>query len=156
MTDTRFDLQRNAFGRLVLLGADGERIEGVLPVRAFPIAAPAEGVSMVGPDGRELRWIEQLDALPPALRQLIDEELAAREFAPEIRRLKAVSTFSTPSIWEVETDRGDTRFVLKGEEDIRRLGRSMLLIADSHGVQFMVRDIAALDRGSRRLLERFL
>jgi Domain of unknown function (DUF1854) len=154
--DAAFELQRNAFGRLVLLGAAGERVEGVLPVRAFPIAAPAEGISLVGPDGRELRWIEQLDALPPAQRQLIDEELAAREFAPEIRRLKAVSTFSTPSIWEVETDRGETRFVLKGEEDIRRLGRSMLLIADSHGVQFMVRDIAALDRGSRRLLERFL
>jgi Domain of unknown function (DUF1854) len=153
--EAAFELHRNAFGRLVLLGA-GERVEGVVPVRAFPIAAPAEGISLVGPDGRELRWIEQLGTLPPAQRQLIDEELAAREFSPEIRRLKAVSTFSTPSIWEVATDRGDTRFILKGEEDIRRLGRSMLLIADSHGVQFMVRDVAALDRGSRRLLERFL
>jgi hypothetical protein len=46
--------------------------------------------------------------------------------------------------------------VLKGEEDIRRIGRAMLLIADSQGLQFMVRDLTALDRHSRRLLERFL
>jgi hypothetical protein len=32
----------------------------------------------------------------------------------------------------------------------------MLLIADSQGLQFMVRDLRALDRPSRRLLERFL
>jgi hypothetical protein len=84
------------------------------------------------------------------------EELAAREFVPEIRRVKAVSTFSTPSVWTVETDRGDTDFVLKTEEDIRRLGRTGLLIAGGAGVQFSVRDMAALDRGSRKLLERFL
>ena len=70
--------------------------------------------------------------------------------------MHAVSTFSTPSTWTVETDRGPTQFVLKGEEDIRRVGRAMLLIADSQGLQFVVRDLAALDRHSRRLLERFL
>jgi len=75
---------------------------------------------------------------------------------PRIRRLLAVSSFSTPSTWTVDTELGATRFVLKGEEDIRRIGRAMLLIADSQGMQFMVRDLTALDRHSRRLLERFL
>ena len=46
--------------------------------------------------------------------------------------------------------------MLKGEEDIRRLGRAALLIASGHGIQFLVRDMGALDRHSRRLLERFL
>jgi hypothetical protein len=32
----------------------------------------------------------------------------------------------------------------------------MLLISDSHGLQFLVPDMSALDRHSRRLLERFL
>jgi hypothetical protein len=56
----------------------------------------------------------------------------------------------------VDTDLGATRLVLKGEEDIRRIGRTTLLIADSQGLQFMMRDLTALDRHSRRLLERFL
>jgi hypothetical protein len=151
-----FQLERDAFGRLVLVFTTGERHEGVVPVRAFPLAAPDEGVSLVGTEGHELVWIDSLAATPPAVHSLLLEELAAREFVPEIRRVKAVSTFSTPSVWTVETDRGDTDFVLKTEEDIRRLGRGGLLIAAGVGVQFSVRDMAALDRGSRRLLERFL
>ena len=151
-----FALQRNAFGRLVFSAEDGVVHEGVVPVRAFPIGAPLEGLSLLSTEGHELAWIERLADLPAAQRALVDEALAEREFAPEIRRLHAVSTFSTPSTWTVQTDRGATQFVLKGEEDIRRVGRSMLLIADSQGLQFVVRDLAALDRHSRRLLERFL
>ena len=157
MTSTSdFLLERDAFGRLAVIFTSGERHEGVVPVRAFPIAAPDEGVSLVGTEGHELVWIDRLSAMPPATRSLLEEELAAREFVPEILRVKAVSTFSTPSVWTVETDRGDTDFVLKTEEDIRRLGRAGLLIAGGAGVQFGVRDMTALDRGSRKLLERFL
>ncbi|RZU01193.1 DUF1854 domain-containing protein [Rivibacter subsaxonicus] len=151
-----FSLRRNAFGRLVLLDAAGVEHEGVVPVRAFPIAAPGEGLSLVSGDGHELAWVDRLEALDASERALIDEELAAREFTPEIRRLVSVSTFSTPSTWQVETDRGATSFVLKGEEDIRRIDRGMLLIADSQGMQFVVRDVLVLDRHSKRLLERFL
>jgi len=35
-----FKLTRNSFGRLVFTGADGEFHDGVVPVHAFPIAAP--------------------------------------------------------------------------------------------------------------------
>jgi Domain of unknown function (DUF1854) len=151
-----FDLRRNAFGHLVLTEADGTVHEGVVPVRAFPIAAPDEGLSLLSAEGHELAWVDRLADLPPAQRALVDEELASRELVPEIRRLLGVSSFSTPSTWSVDTDRGATRFVLKGEEDIRRVGRSSLLIADSQGLQFRVSDLLALDRHSRRLLERFL
>lgn len=151
-----FRLSRNAFGQLVLTTGEGEAHEGVVPVRAFPIAAPAEGISLVSTEGRELAWVDHLDGLPAATRTLVEEELARREFVPEISRLSHVSSFSTPSTWQVETDRGPTEFVLKGEEDIRRLGASSLLIADSHGIQFLIRDLRALDKASRRLLDRFL
>ena len=149
-------LQRNALGQLVLTAIDGTRHEGVVPVRAFPIAAPAEGISLVAPDGHELAWIPHIDELPDATRTLVEEELASREFMPEIRRLREVSSFATPSTWTVDTDRGPTSFVLKGEEDIRRLGSGTLLIADSHGIQFLIRDLFDLDRHTRKLLDRFL
>jgi hypothetical protein len=151
-----FELQRDAFGRLVYNGADGVAHVGVLPVRAFPITAAEDGLSLMNAEGHELLWIDRLDALPSSQRELLDNELANREFMPQIQRLRAVSTFSTPSTWTVDTDRGSTQLVLKGEEDIRRIGRSMLLIADSQGLQFVVRDLGALDRHSKRLLERFL
>lgn len=156
MNSEPFALERDAHGRLLLTTLDGVRHDGVVPVRAFPIAAPHEGLAMVDADGREVAWVGALDRLNAPLRTLIEEELANREFTPEIRRIVAVSTFSTPSVWQVDTDRGLTSFVLKGEEDIRRLKDGALWISDSHGIQFVVRDRRALDRRSRRLLERFL
>lgn len=75
---------------------------------------------------------------------------------PEIQRIVEVSGFICPSVWQVQTDRGPAELTLKGEEDIRRLSRTRLLIADSHGVHFLVRDLGALDRRSRKLLDRFL
>mgnify|MGYP003881839339 FL=1 len=148
---------RNAHGRLVLVLADGSRHEGVTPVRAFPIAAPAEGLSLIGQDGHELLWLDHLDQLPADARQLVEEELQVREFVPTIEKIVAVSSFSTPSTWDVQTDRGPARLVLKAEEDIRRLGgRTRLLIAGGDGVQFRIADTTALDRQSRRILERFL
>ena len=152
-----FDLRRNPHGRLVLRLADGTEHEAVTPVRAFPIAAPQEGLSLVGADGHELAWVPRLDQLDEPRRALLAEALEQREFMPELRRVHGVSSFATPSTWDVDTDRGRTQFVLKGEEDIRRLsGRTKLLIAASDGLHFHVPDSQALDRASRRLLERFL
>jgi hypothetical protein len=153
----RFQLTRNTFGRLVFTSPDDTEVhEGVVPVRAFPIAAPDEGIALVNTQGRELAWIDRLADLPAASRILIEEELNNREFLPEIRRIAHVSTFASPSTWDVETDRGPAKLVLKGEEDIRRVAHSTLLIADAHGVQYLIRDIQELDQGSRKLLDRFL
>ena len=151
-----WQLERNPFGRLVLTDGGGEAHVGVVPVRAFPIGAPDEGLSLLGSDGHELVWVDRLSALPTELRRLLEEELAQREFTPIIQRVEAVSTFSTPSTWQVATDRGATSFVLRSEDDIRRLEGQALLIQASHGVSFAVRDRMALDAHSRRLLDRFL
>ena len=151
-----FQLARNSFGRLVFTGADGQVHDRVVPVRAFPIAAPAEGIALVTADGHELVWIDCLTDLPDESRILLEEELASREFMPEICSVSRVSSFATPSTWQVETDRGPATFVLKGEDDIRRLAGSTLLIADSNGIHFLIRDIQTLDPGSRKLLDRFL
>ncbi len=151
-----FTLERHASGRLVYTGADGMPRHGVTPVRAFPVSAPEAGLSLVSAEGHELIWIDRPADLPPPLRALIDEELAHREFMPEISRIREVSTFSTPSTWTVDTDRGPTTLVLKVEEDIRRLPGRRLLITSGHGIVFSVRDMGALDRASRKFLERFL
>jgi hypothetical protein len=151
-----FMLERDAFGQLVMIDAAGERHAGIVPVRAFPLTAPDEGLSLVGSDGRERVWVDRLDLLPAAMRELLRGDLAARDFAPTLLKLHRVSSFGVPSTWHVSTDRGETSFVLKAEEDIRRLEGGALLIGSAHGVQFRIADVKALDRGSRKLLERFL
>ena len=151
-----YQLCYDALGRLLFTGADGQTHEGVVPVRAFPITAPDHGIALIDPHGRELAWIERLAELPEALRALIAGELASREFMPVIHQIESVSSYATPSTWRVKTSHGDTALVLKGEEDIRRLASPALLIADSSGIHYPIHDRYALDKQSRKILDRFL
>lgn len=151
-----FQLTRNQAGKLVLTLTDGAVHEGVLPVRAFPVHAPNDYVALVGTEGKELVWIDRLEDLTEDVRTLILEEIASREVMPTILSITKVSTYSTPSTWDVTTDRGATKFVLKGEEDVRRLVGTALIITDSHGMRFYIADMAHLDKNSRRVLDRFL
>lgn len=155
-TKPAFSLKLDAFGKLVMTLADGTVHAEVLAARAFPIAAPDQSISMLSADGKELAWIDDMQDLPVHERELVVQALQGREFMPEIVRLDSVNSFSTPSIWRVQTNRGPTQLVLKGEEDIRRLSASRLIVADAHGVQFLIRDLPALDRHTRKLLDRFL
>ncbi|MES2586744.1 MAG: DUF1854 domain-containing protein [Pseudomonadota bacterium] len=148
-------LERDALGRLVFIDAAGTRHTGVYPIRAFPITAPGAGISIMDQSGKELCWFDGADSIPGLEVELIKEELAAREFMPVIEKITKVSTFATPSIWDIETDRGPTRIRLKGEEDIRRIAGNTLLIADSNGLQFLIKDSTKLDKLSKRLLDRF-
>ena len=136
-----FLLARNNAGRLVMTTADGSVHEGITPVRAFPVTAPDRFVAMMSAEGKEILWIDSPAELPEDVRTLIQEEIASRELMPEILRILSVTSFSTPCTWDVETDRGRTTFILKGEEDIRRLTAQTLIITDSHGLRFLLRDM---------------
>lgn len=151
-----FKLHQDPFGKLVLTLADGTQHVGVVVVRAFPIATAEQSISILSSEGKELAWVDHLNDLAQPERELVLAALQGREFMPEILRLDGVNSFSTPSTWRVQTNRGHTEFVLKGEEDIRRLSTRTLIVADAHGVQFLIRDLPALDKHTRKLLDRFL
>ena len=156
MATSIFNLTRDSFGGLALTLADGQRFEGVSPVRAFPIQSPDQGISLVLHDGKEVAWIDDMADLPPGVRTLLQDELDGREFMPEIVHIASVSSFATPCTWFVKTDRGTTEFVLKDEGDIRRIGDASLLVADNHGIHFLVRNMFTIDKHSRKILDRFL
>lgn len=151
-----FTLAFDPFGKLVVTLADGTQHVGAVVARAFPIATPDQCVSILSAEGKELAWVQNLNDLPANERDIVTQALQSREFMPEILRLDGVNSFSTPSVWRVQTNRGPAQLVLKGEEDIRRLSTNRLIVADAHGVQFLIRDLPSLDRHTRKLLDRFL
>jgi hypothetical protein len=151
-----FGLRHDAWGQLVLIDADGRQHTGVEVVRAFPLSDPRHGIAICDARGRELVWLDDLDALPLPSAQQIEEELAKREFVPIIRRILTVSAPVEPSEWEVETDRGRTSFVLNSEDDVHELDEYRALITDAHGIRYLIADVERLDASSRRLLERYL
>jgi hypothetical protein len=151
-----FGLHHDPWGRLVLTLPDGRQVVGASAVRAFPISDPEHGIAFCDAEGREVVWVEDLGGLSPLLREALEEELARRRLLPTIRRVLRISAPVEPSEWEVETDRGRTRFLLNSEDDVHRLDGARALITDTHGLRYLIPDTEALDATSRRLLERFL
>ncbi|HEY2881575.1 MAG TPA: DUF1854 domain-containing protein [Pirellulales bacterium] len=155
-TPIDFQLEHDSFGRLVLVLPDGTRHVGVTPIRAFPISDLQHGMALASAEGRELVWIDDVAQLPPPLWKVLEAELSQREFVPHIQRIVGVSAQTEPCEWEVETDRGHTKFVIKTEDDVRTLGNHRALVIDAHGIRYLIPDTTALDRHSRRILERYL
>ena len=154
--DSSFALEHDRFGRLVLIEPGGERHVGASAVRAFPLSAPDRDVAICDESGREVVWIEDLNSIDPAIRRLIEADLAANDFLPTITRIHRISSDSTPCEFDVETDRGPTKFTLDSDEQIRKVGADRLLLTDARGVRYHIPDLRRLDPASRRALERHL
>jgi hypothetical protein len=152
-----FTLDHDAWGQLVLTASDGRRWAGVEPVRAFPISGPEGFLSICDAEGHELACIEDPDALKPEIRQMLEDELARREFMPVVGRIVRVFDQVDPSEWHVVTDRGPTTFQMEdSDNDVRRLGPARILLVDAHGIRYLIPDVRRLDADSRRILERYL
>jgi hypothetical protein len=156
MSIQEFVFDCDALGHWFYVSSQGVRHEQVSVVRAFPVVAPNEGVALLDVEGHELLWITYLEQLSVELRNKIEQALRQREFMPCILRLLSVSSVVTPCVWQIETDRGNTTLLLNGEEDIRRLSGKALLVTDGYGVQFLIRELAQMDKQSRKLLDWFL
>ena len=149
-------LLHDELGRLIFVDESGQQHTEVEAIRAFPITDPDNGISIVTKEGKELAWVANLQTVAEPARGLLEGTLHQRQFMPIIRRVLRISRTVEPSEWEVETDRGPTRFPLKSDEDVRRLADHRALIFDAHGVRYLIPDLQNLDPGSQRLLERYL
>ncbi len=148
-------LRRDTFGALVAVLEDGTELKGVSPVRCFPFSSPSEFISLLDETGRDRCLIPSLAKLAPEIAALLEAELRARELMPSITRILSISPGPEPTTWSVMTDKGETRFVLPSEDQIRRLGEGAL-ITDSHGVRYRIVSLRALEPKGRRALFRYL
>ena len=151
-----FELRHDPFGRLIFVDAAGSVHEGVTVVRAFPITDPQHMVAIISATGHELLLVDDMAQLPVKLCEALEQELARREFLPQIERIVNVSGRIEPCEWEVETDRGPRKFVLAAYEDVHRLANHRALIFDGEGIRYLVPDVRALDAESRAHLDRYL
>jgi len=151
-----FSLHYDGWGRLVLTDASGLMHVGVETVRSFPLSDPNRGIAVCDSSGRELAWVEDPALLPDNVRLCLEDDLARREFVPLVLRIVSVSASTEPSEWDVETDRGRTRFRLKSEDDVRRLSGDRAMITDANGVRYLIPNLRGFNSAAARILERYL
>ena len=151
-----FSLFRDSLGQLVLCDQEGREHSDVKPIRIFPISDPEHWVSICDAEGNEVICIEDLNQLPGQVRHILLEELGVREFLPIIKKIMGISSRFEPSEWQVETDRGETCFILNDEDDIHRLSTYRILIIDAHRIRYLIPDMRRLDSASRRVLAHYI
>ncbi|MCA9202268.1 MAG: DUF1854 domain-containing protein [Planctomycetales bacterium] len=145
-------LERDHWGRLVFEDQSG-RHENVSVQAIFPLSDPDHWIAITNAAGRELALFEDPGSLAPAARQMLRDELRRRTFVPEILRIVRFSGHTTPCEWQIETDRGPTRIVLKSDDDVRRLSGDRILIHDAQRNRYLIPNLAALDAKTRRIVE---
>lgn len=155
MTDAQpLSFRCDEWGQLLLL-RHGEEPIPVEPVRCFPLTHPEQHIALLDTEGREVLRINTLNELAEEPRKLLLAELAEREFSPEIQRILRAGA-SAPCSFDVETDRGVTRFEIDSEDDFRRLPNGAVIITDTNGIRFRIPRVDRLDAKSRDVLRRFL
>ena len=152
-TLTKFELMRNRWGRLILTDDQGTRHEDVSVVPLFPISEPGKWIAIISSAGKEITAIENLGDYSPEIQGELKNELMYRDFVPRISKVFHVSGKSEPCEWHVQTNHGPTRFVLKSEEDIRRLSVHEVMIVDANGGRYRVDDTRKLDKRSLHFIE---
>jgi len=146
----------DAFGRLSVRRPDGVLHEGAVPVRSFPTNDPGRWISFTDSQGKELLLLESLDQLAPESRNVVEQELARREFQPRIERIVEARAGSSQTDWRVVTDRGEVAFATTTEESVRAQGEQSVLVTDTRGIRYFIPDRRSLDENSRKILRRFL
>ncbi len=150
---------------LNLINADNttEFFERVVPVRAFPISAPGEYISIREPDtrfmgrGQEIGMIRCLSDFDERTEELILAELERRYFTPTISKICSMHEKFGYSYWRVITSAGEVEFVMNNPtNNIRTLENGQVLMYDIDGNCFAIRDPQKLDRSSYKKVEIYL
>jgi Domain of unknown function (DUF1854) len=148
-----FELSRDEWSHLSLTDQSGNVYKDVSVVPLYPISAPNRLISLVSADGDEIVCLDSLEGISEENMKLLGEELALREFVPIIQKVIRVSGTQEPCEWVVQTNHGETSFVINSEEDVRRVSAKSVVITDGNGNRFRVEDLQGLDSRSRAFVE---
>lgn len=146
---------RDDQGRLVVSDDRGVQHVDVLPSRMFPLTDPDGWLTLRDRQGREMLCLRGMEAVAPALRPLIEEELNRLVFTPVITGIRRSLLFGDHVRLMIETDRGETDITV-GTLDIHRLAGNRILLKDTHGIRYLIPDWHALKAHDRRLLDVYL
>lgn len=146
-------------GGFLQLEFGGKTYPRVAVHRCFPFSDPDRYISIREPegDGREIGLIDDLGALPQAVRRLLEDQMALRYFTPKILRVRDIKEEYGYSYWDVQTDRGDCRFTVRmGGSNVYAIGKNRYLVNDLDGNRFEIPDLYALTPKEIKKLDLFI
>ncbi len=149
----------NERGEVRVQYVDGATYDDVNVVPAFPITRPNRFVYLQEADGKELGLLVDPRRLDRESHDVVLNQADQAYFMPRITRIIRVEERMGMGLahWEVETDRGYNSFdIVSRSESVWYVGRDRLVIRDADGNRYLIEDLSALDKRSRRLADLYL
>lgn len=150
-----WQLHRNAEGRLVMQRPSEEPAKQETPIQiaaCFPWSHPQQYISLRDDKGHELYLIESLEELETQRRQLVEEELALRNFLPRVTVIHDITDQMEFFHWSVTTSAGQRSFLTRRHERPRQLRNGQMLIKDICNDLYAIARSEDMDQKSLRLL----
>lgn len=134
-----------------------EKEQRVTLCRQFPFDMSFEYISVLDEDSCELGIIRNTEIFEGNGRDLIEDELKKRYYAPTVLRVLSVKERFGFSYWQVETPEGKVKFTLRDTfRSIFSVNGKRVIFTDVDGNRFEIPDADVLDAKSRRRLELYL
>lgn len=125
--------------------------------RCFALTDPERYISVRDAQNNEIGIIRELQDFNPETQRLLREELHRRYIVAIITRILRVGFRHGLLEWEVETDRGQRKFLTRTPQDsIEQPEPHRCLITDVDSNRYHIPDITSLDPISFAMLRRFL
>jgi hypothetical protein len=132
----------------------GKAYDEIILYRIFPFQYTTKFISVRDAKGEEIGVIRDIDQLDEASRVEIDKELQLRYFLPLVTRIDSVKQKSDLWIWELQTNLGPTRIVMRNlHEHMQYPSANRIILTDINGKRCEIRDWLALDGHSRNQLK---
>jgi hypothetical protein len=154
--DCSFTRTNGGFVRLDFRGTVYQR---VAVHRCFPFSAPDEYISIRESDesSKEIGLILNLDDWDKDTQAMLREQLELRYFSPKITQIKRVREEYGYAYWDVGTDRGDCRFVVRmGSGTVIHVGSGRYIVTDIDGNRFEIPNIKNLSPQEMKKLDMFI
>jgi len=142
----------------VRLTIEGDRSwREVRIARAFPFSDPDRYIGLRDGDDKDIGILVTLNEMDRDSRAIVEEELERRYFTPRIERVLTVNEEFGVVTWEVETDRGPRRFLVRNLRDSTfPLGANRLMITDTDGNRYEFPDVSAVGTKAMTVLSKVL
>ncbi len=148
------DVDLDERGDLVEATPDGPR--KLRAARSFPWSHPDRFIVLRDSDDHEIACIDDLRKLPARCRGAIEAWLQRHTLVPKVLRVNRIEITGLAMVFDLETDRGDSRAIMKDREELRHLDDGRLLLRDSDGQTYEFPPLEELDERSRSELAKLI
>jgi hypothetical protein len=123
----------------------------------FPLSNAERYILVQDGDKKEVGILRTLDGMDEDSRKVVEEELDRRYFTPCITRITKLVADAGMWEFEVETDRGPSKFYVRNWRDsAHEIGANRWLVHSVDGQRYEIPKTESLDARSQDLLEQLL